>query len=163
MTLLLQAAIVSAALVFVAVSGTMNALFLSSLGRTPVEVGLLAAVSIASDITKAALPVILARAIMLRAVGQTLAVAVLLTFVVVLSLASGTGFTAMTRSSVTSAQDAQQHQLARLQTELNEIDRQIEALSKRIKRPSPLIGAGRHRNFAQTSTEHRCASFVVMF
>jgi hypothetical protein len=38
-----------AALLFIGVSATMNALFLSSLGRSSLEVGLLAAVSIASE------------------------------------------------------------------------------------------------------------------
>ena len=48
----LHALTIFAALLFLGVSATMNALFLSSLGRTMLEVGLLAAVSLASDISK---------------------------------------------------------------------------------------------------------------
>ena len=48
----------------------MNALFLSSLGRSALEVGLLAAVSIASDISKAVLPVLMLRSVLLRAWGN---------------------------------------------------------------------------------------------
>ena len=44
MNLLLLVAVALAALLFVAVSATMNALFLSSLGRTPIESRLLATV-----------------------------------------------------------------------------------------------------------------------
>jgi hypothetical protein len=95
MNFALHAMTILAALMFIAVSAIMNALFLSSLGRTPLEVGLLAAVSLASDISKAVLPVLMVRAVWLRAWGNAAAAALLLMGVVALSLASGTGFALM--------------------------------------------------------------------
>jgi hypothetical protein len=50
MNFVLQGAVVVGALIFIVVSAAMNALFLSSLGRSPVEMGLLAAVSLAADL-----------------------------------------------------------------------------------------------------------------
>jgi hypothetical protein len=139
MTLLLQGAVLAAALVFIAVSAMMNALFLSSLGRTPVEINLLAAVSVAADIAKAALPVVVARALVLRAWGQASAAAVMLLLVILLSLASGTGFAAITRGAATSAREAQSERLGRLRTELAEIATQLAALG--AARPAAIIEA----------------------
>ena len=139
MTLLLQGAVLAAALVFIAVSAMMNALFLSSLGRTPIEICLLAAVSVAADITKAALPVVLVRAVVLRAWGQTAVVAVLLLFVVLLSLASGTGFAALTRSGTTAAREAQSDHLGRLRKQLAEVEAKIAGLSP--SRPAAVVEA----------------------
>lgn len=139
MTLLLQGAVLAAALVFIIVSAMMNALFLSSLGRTPIEISLLAAVSVAADLTKAALPVVLVRAVILRAWGQTAVVAVLMLFVVLLSLASGTGFAALTRSGTTAAREAQSDQLGRLRKQLAEIEAKIVGLSP--YRPAAVIEA----------------------
>ena len=84
MNLMLHAMTIVAALLFIGVSATMNALFLSSLGRTSLEVGLLAAVSIASDISKAVLPVLMLRSVLLRAWGNVAAAALLLLGVVAL-------------------------------------------------------------------------------
>lgn len=139
MTLLIQIAVLVAALVFITVSAAMNALFLSSLGRTPVEVSLLAAVSIAADIAKAVLPVLLARAILLRAWGYAAATMVMLVMVVALSLASGTGFAAMTRGAVTAEREARSEQLARRRQELAEIEARIAGLG--VLEPLPLVEA----------------------
>lgn len=139
MTLLLQVAVWCAALVFIAVSGAMNALFLSSLGRTPVEAGLLAAVSIAADIAKAVLPVLLARALLLRAWGYAAVTAGMLAMVVALSLASGTGFAAMTRGAVTAEREAKSEQLSRRRRELADVEARIVAVG--AVEPLPLIAA----------------------
>ena len=128
MTGLLHAALFVAAFVFIAASAAMNALFLSSLGRTPVEIGLLAAISIAADIAKFVLPVLLARAIQLRAWGYSAAASFMLLLVILLSLASGLGFSAMTRGAVTSARDAAAHRLGQLRKDLAESNLRLAAL-----------------------------------
>ena len=129
MSLILQATVASAALLFIAISAIMNALFLSSLGRTPIEVGLLAAVSVASDMVKAVLPVLIVRAIMIRAWSQCVIASVMLTVVVALSLASGTGFAALTRNAAVTTRDAQADELAARQRELRELEIGIEGLA----------------------------------
>lgn len=128
MTLVLRCAVLLAALIFISVSATMNALFLSSLGRTSVEVSLLAAVSIAADIAKCALPVLLARAVLLRAWGYVTGTSVMLVLVILLSLCSGVGFTAATRGAVVAAREAHSRRLTHLRKELAEADQRIAAL-----------------------------------
>jgi hypothetical protein len=129
MSLVLQVTVGIAALLFIAVSATMNALFLSSLGRTPVEVGLLAAVSIAGDMVKAVLPVLIVRAIIIRAWSHLALASVMLAVVVVLSLASGTGFAALTRNAAVTTRGAQADELAARQKELRGIEAGIEGLA----------------------------------
>ena len=67
MTIIVRGVVLLAAILFIAVSASMNAVFLSSFGRTAVETMLLSGVSIAGDAIKAVLPVIIMRAFMLRA------------------------------------------------------------------------------------------------
>lgn len=97
----------TAALLFIGVSATMNALFLSSLGRTAIETGLLICVSLTADMTKAVLPVALLRALVVRAWGEASVALIMLVCVTALSLASGTGFAALTREAATGARSAQ--------------------------------------------------------
>lgn len=118
------------ALVFVAVSMTMNALFLSSLGRTATEAALLSAVSIAADVVKAVLPVVLARAIFLRAWAHAAISALMLAVVIGLSLASGTGYAALTRGGVTAARVAQAEQLAVHERDLRDLEDRFAVLSQ---------------------------------
>ena len=119
-----------AALVFIGVSMTMNALFLSSLGRTAIEVGLLAAVSIAADVAKAVLPVVLARAIILRAWVHAAISTLMLLVVIGLSLASGTGYAALTRGGVTAARVALADELVAREKDLHELEDRFAVLSQ---------------------------------
>lgn len=128
MTLLPTYAIALAAALFVTLSATMNALFLSSLGRTALEAGILAALSIAADLAKAALPIVLVRACMLRAWGQVAGASVMLTIVIALSLASGTGFAALTRGAVTAARQAGVDARSNLQSQVREIEVRMQQL-----------------------------------
>ncbi len=139
MNLMLHAMTIVAALLFIGVSATMNALFLSSLGRSSLEVGLLAAVSIASDISKAVLPVLMVRSVLLRAWGNAAAAALLLLGVVALSLASGTGFAALMRDATTATRGAHSEQIAAARQELREIDVRLAALVS--SRGAPIIEA----------------------
>jgi len=128
MSLIVQATVAVAAALFIALSAVMNALFLSSLGRTAVEVGVLGAVSIASDLVKAVLPVLLVRAVMVKAWGHGAIASLLLAIAVALSLASGTGFAALTRHAVVANRDSQADALAARQTELRDIEAEIASL-----------------------------------
>ncbi len=128
MSHLLLLVIGTAALLFIGVSAAMNALFLSSLGRTALEVGLLASVSIAADMTKAALPVVLARAIALRAWGEAGAAALMLVCVTALSLVSGTGFAALTREAASDARIANAERVVARRTELQRIEARLAAI-----------------------------------
>ncbi len=94
----------------------------------PVEVGLLTALSIAADIAKAALPVVIGRTIMLRAWMATASASLMLVAVVALSLASGMGFAALTRSAATSAHQSHVDVLVAAQRDVRALDTRIEAL-----------------------------------
>jgi hypothetical protein len=128
MTKLVTVAIALAAALFIAVSATMNALFLSSLGRTPVEVGLLATISIGADVVKAVLPVVIAWAASKRAWLHTGMASMMLAVVVALSLASGTGFAAMTRGASTAAREAAADELAARRRDVADIETRLAAL-----------------------------------
>lgn len=117
------------AVVFIVASATINSLFLSSLGRSELESGLFVVVSIASDVAKAVLPVIMARAVATRAWVHAAVTGVFLTVTIALSLASGIGFASTTRGSVTALRDAQAQRLARAETDLAGIDRRMATLT----------------------------------
>ncbi len=128
MSVLLTLVMALAALLFVALSATVNALFLSSLGRTPVEISLLAALSIAADVAKAGLPVVVVRAIVARAWGHLMAATLMLAMVVALSLASGIGFAALTRSGANSARETRAEQIATVRRDLLVTDRHLQRM-----------------------------------
>ena len=139
MAAFLTFAMASAALLFVVLSATVNALFLSSLGRTAIEVTLLAALSIAADVAKAGLPVVVVRAALARAWGHLTAATLMLALVIALSLASGVGFAALTRSTATSARETKAEQVAVLRRDIVETDRQLQRLPE--ARPASVIDA----------------------
>jgi hypothetical protein len=120
--------IAGAAVVFIALSATMNALFLSSLGRTTSEASILAALSVAADVTKAVLPVVVVRAIVLRAWGQVAGASLMLAIVIALSLASGIGFAALTRGAATAARQADTEARSSAQRQLRDIDARLDHL-----------------------------------
>lgn len=122
---ILTLTVAGAALIFITLSATMNAMFLSSLGRTSLEESLLAMLSLAADVAKATLPIVLVRSLTLRAFGQATGAALMLVVVILLSLASGIGFAAMTRGAATAARDVER--LARLakEQELRDVEAQL--------------------------------------
>lgn len=117
------------ALVFVGVSATMNALFLSSLGRTGIEAALLCSLSIAADATKLALPVVLLRGIAKRAWSEVAGAGLMLAAVVALSLASGLGFAAMTRAGTAARQTVHADQLAALMRDEHRLEQRLSLSS----------------------------------
>lgn len=116
----------TAALLFIGISATMNALFLSSLGRTALEAGLLGTVSVAADMTKAALPVVLVRAVAHRAWGQATAAALMLASVTALSLASGTGFAVLTREAAAGARATHAERIAARRRDMHRIEARLD-------------------------------------
>lgn len=128
MTLLVKGVVLLAAALFIGVSASMNSVFLSSFGRTPLETGLLIGVSLAGDGVKAVLPVVFMRALALRAWGHAVMASVMLAVVIVMSLASGVGFAALTRGGAIGARDTQAGVLAAREKDLTAIDRRLAAL-----------------------------------
>ncbi len=123
--------IAGAAALFIALSALMNALFLSSLGRSPLEVGLLAAVSLAADGAKAALPVVVVRSVRMRAWCHATAAVLMLIVVITLSLASGAGFAAMTRDTATAARQADADSRSALLRQLRDIETHLDRMPVR--------------------------------
>jgi len=139
MSILIRVLVLGAALLFIAVSAAMNASFLSSLGRTPLEAAMLGAVSVASDAAKVALPVVMMRALDLRAWVHAFAAALMLVAVIGLSLVSGIGFAASTRSSIVSEREAHAGRIAARQRELADLELRAKALPS--SRPEAVIEA----------------------
>lgn len=110
-----------AAALFCGVSATMNAMFLSSLGRTGTESLVFVALSIAGDVTKATLPVVIVRCLEVRAWGHVSAAAAMLGVVTLLSVASGVGFAATTRSGVVAKRQDVADRRASLQSRRDEL------------------------------------------
>jgi hypothetical protein len=98
-------------------SATINAMFLASGGRTELEATVYAGVSIAADMAKVVLPVAIVRAVIARQRLTASLCGVMLTTVIALSLASGAGFAALTRGTVTAGRDAAAGQLAALESD----------------------------------------------
>lgn len=117
-----------AALVFVGISATMNALFLSSLGRSLVETGLLAGISVAADLTKLVLPIAVLRAYSRKAWTEMGAAALMLLAVTALSLASGIGFTAITRDASIARHAADAEALRAHETQLRSVGARLAAI-----------------------------------
>lgn len=128
MSLLVHAAIAGSALIFIGVSAAMNAVFLSSLGQTAMETSLLAAVSLSADMAKAVLPVLVVRALLLRAWWHLALSTGMLGLLVALSLTSGTGFAALTRNAATANRVAHSDRIEALRGRLQEIDATLGAL-----------------------------------
>lgn len=137
MTVLIRTLVVGAALLFISVSAGMNALFLSSLGRTSLETWMLGAVSIASDAAKVALPVVLMRALAMRAFVHASVACLMLIAVIGLSLASGTGFAASMRSTKIAERDAHAAHINAEQHKLAQLDQRMTTLSS--SRPEAVI------------------------
>lgn len=135
MTMILRGTVLLAAVFFIVISASMNALFLSSFGRNAVETGLLAGISVAGDVVKAVLPVVVMRALALRLWGQAALAAVMLAVVVAMSLASGLGFAALTRSASTVVQTGSTATLQARIADLSDVEARLVALPAARSRP----------------------------
>lgn len=129
MSSIVKGTVLLAAVLFIGISASMNALFLSSFGRSPIETGLLTAVSIAGDVVKAVLPVVLARTIAQRAWGQTSLCGVMLAVAIAMSVASGLGFAAGLRSEAVTVREGASAVLKAREADLADIEQRLAALS----------------------------------
>lgn len=129
MTRLMSIAAGIATVVMVAASATMNATALSSFGRTALEIALLIAVSLASDTVKAILPVVIARAVILRAWLHGGLAALLLAAVIGLSIFSGFTFVAMTKEQASAAHQGHAEHVAALRADLARIEKRLAGLA----------------------------------
>lgn len=129
MTNLIWYTAAGAGVAFIVGSATTNAMFMASLGRTQIEVAILVVVSIAADMAKVALPVAIWRAIVRRSWFLACLASLLLAGVITLSVASGTGFAALTRGSVTTLRDAAAAKLTALEADRIVMVRRLEALA----------------------------------
>lgn len=158
MTVLIRTLVIGAALLFIAVSAGMNALFLSSLGRTLLETTMLGAVSVASDAAKVALPVLVMRALAIRAWVHAGAACLMLIAVIGLSLASGTGFAVSTRSSKIGEREAHAARISAIQRQLENLDQRIGALASSRPEAVPEIELAGLQINRQWALSRECSS-----
>ena len=142
-----------AALVLLAVSAAMNYLFLSSLGKTPVEGHVLGAASAAADLLKAVLPFLILWA--WRAGRISVALPGLLVWAVftVFSLLSAIGFAAGNRESITDARAGTVQRYETLRSDLKAAQEERERLPGH--RAADIVAAAieahkQHRRWAST-------------
>jgi hypothetical protein len=121
-------AAVSIALVFVTVSAMMNVTFVSSLGKTPFEGQLFAAVSLSSDAFKALLPLLLTQAWRAgRRLHFVVGSAMFVLFTVV-SLLSAIGFASVNRQAMSRSTEVDGERLAAVRQAQASLDARIAAL-----------------------------------
>lgn len=121
---------VTAALIMCAVSCTMNYLFLSSLGKTPLEGHVLGAASAAADVLKALLPFFIAWSWQARRFVAVVAGSVAFAFFAAFSLLSAIGFAADNRGFLVGKRDERAGAYERVQRDLNLRESQRAALAQ---------------------------------
>lgn len=121
------AAIVSAVM-FITASAAVNASFLAALGRTTLEACVLLSISLAADLAKLALPVLLVREAGRGSTFRVTLGGLLMVLVVVLSLASGAGFAAATRAGVAARSAAGADALAMLTRQISDLEARLSLL-----------------------------------
>ncbi|MBU1210175.1 MAG: hypothetical protein KJ587_02755 [Alphaproteobacteria bacterium] len=119
---------IAAALVMAGVSAAMNYLFLSSLGKTPIEAQVLGAASSAADLLKCLLPFFIAWSWRARRVVAAASGAALFMFFSGFSLLSAIGFAADTRGQVTEGRAAMRAAYEGMQRDLSAAERRLAAL-----------------------------------
>ncbi len=155
MSSIIKGAVLAAALLFIAISASINALFLSSFGRSPLEAGLLTGISIASDVVKAVLPVVLVRSIALRAWGQASLCGVMLAIAIAMSIASGLGFAAAMRSDAVGVREGAAAALRAREADLADIEQRLAVLpaARTVSEIDADIGAAKlDRNWAASKS-----------
>jgi hypothetical protein len=128
MPIIISLAVWIAAALFVVTSATVNVLFLVTLGRTVAEMAVFASVSLSADLAKLALPVLIGRALLDKTRVAAVLGVLLLIPVIVLSIASGAGFAAATRSGVAAERTDTADLIARLEASLGDLARRRASL-----------------------------------
>lgn len=128
---------VFAALVMCIVSGAMNYLFLSSLGKTALEGQVLGAASAAADLLKALLPFFIAWSWQARRVVAALAGSLAFAFFAVFSFFSALGFAADNRGALVEGREALTATYNAVQAEQAALEARLAALP--VHRPVSLV------------------------
>lgn len=128
---------VCAALVMCAVSGAMNYLFLSSLGKTPLEGQVLGAASAAADLLKSLLPFFIAWAWAARRIVAALSGTIALVFFAAFSFLSAIGFAADNRGVLVETRESVTATYDRMQRDLKDADARRAALP--AHRPASVV------------------------
>src|SRR5581483_3497379 len=119
---------VAAVLVMIASSAAMNFMFLSSLGRTPIEGRILGCVSVSADTLKAIMPVFLAWGAAARRWPYVAAAGIVFVVTFAVSLSSALGYVATNRGSVLSARAEAAHRIRRIEAEMKEVNDRARSL-----------------------------------
>lgn len=128
---------VCAALVMCAVSGAMNFLFLSSLGKTPLEGQVLGAASAAADLLKALLPFFIAWSWTARRYVAAVTGTIAFVFFAGFSLLSAIGFAADNRGTLVETREVLAATYRRVQTEQTGVEARRSALP--VHRPVTIV------------------------
>jgi hypothetical protein len=137
MRIVLGLVAVLAALVFMAASASMNWVFLSSLGKSPLEAQIFGAVSVAMDVMKSLLPVFIAGALAAnKRVFAAVASGVFLLFFS-FALLSAVGFSAGNRGAVTGGREVITARYEAVLVEQSEVMAKLKGLP--VSRPQGVI------------------------
>ena len=149
---------ICAALVMCAVSAAMNWLFLSSLGKTPLEAHVLGAASAAADMLKALLPFFIAWRWREKGYVAAILGSLAFAFFAGFSLLSAIGFAAQTRGALVDARDSMSKEYARMQSAMAEANVRRKALP--VHRPAAIVSEEieRHRQNRRWSATKGCAN-----
>lgn len=128
---------ISAALVMCAVSASMNFMFLSSLGKTPLEGHVLGAASAAADLLKALLPFFIAWSWSARRFVPAIGGTIVFVFFAGFSLLSAIGFAADNRGVLVETRESLTATYQRVQVGLRDAEGARAALP--AHRPSPVL------------------------
>jgi len=119
---------VLAALVFMAASAAMNWVFLSSLGKSPLEAQIFGAVSVAVDVLKSLLPIFIGWALAANKRSFAAIAGVVFCLFFSFSLMSAIGFAAGNRGAVTGGKEVIAARYQAVMRDVAEVDGKIKAL-----------------------------------
>lgn len=148
---------IGSALVMCGVSGAMNYLFLSSLGKTPLEGHVMGAASAAADILKALLPFFIAWSWQQRRVVAACAGSLAFVFFAGFSFLSAIGFAADNRGVLVETRGTITSEYERVQRETRDAESRLTGLP--AHRPSAVVleEIERHRQNRRWSATKDCA------
>ena len=125
----LSALAVLAALAFIAASGVMNAFFWAGQGHTQTEGYVLATVSVAGDLLKAVLPVLIGWAVISRRWGYVALAAPLFLVLLAAGFVAALGFVAGNRGDVIGGREAKSARLEQAARDLANLDGELSRLT----------------------------------
>ena len=137
MRFILSTLAVLAALVLISVSGAMNFLFMQGMGKDETESLVLGAASVAIDIFKAILPILIWWSYRESRFGFMTTAVVMFAIFTAFSLTSAIGFSATNRGYVSGIREGANAQLAAVAADIEAETAKLQALAKH--RPAPIL------------------------